>query len=113
MHAALSHAMVEQIRYRTREGVKTAVRKGKASTCLAYGYNISQQRDANSDRINGLRDIDPVKCEIVRWIFKEYTDGVSAADIARKLNDQSVPGARTNTGAIRPSGAASLTGPAS
>nr|WP_281411352.1 recombinase family protein [Rhizobium ruizarguesonis] len=28
MRAALSHEMVEQIRYRTREGMKTAVRKG-------------------------------------------------------------------------------------
>ena len=28
LRAALSHEMVEQIRYRTREGMKTAVRKG-------------------------------------------------------------------------------------
>ncbi|MDW9709549.1 recombinase family protein [Sinorhizobium meliloti] len=95
MRAALSHEMVEQIRYRTREGMKTAVRKGKATTCLSYGYKLSQQRDANGDRIKGLRDIDPVKSEIVRWIFKEYADGVSPADIAQKLNDQGVPGVRT------------------
>ena len=34
LRAALSHELVEQIRYRTREGMKTAVKKGKASTCL-------------------------------------------------------------------------------
>nr|CAD6438030.1 recombinase family protein [Rhizobium sp. Q54] len=55
LRAALSHEMVEQIRYRTREGMKTAVGKGKAATCLAYGYVLSQQRDANGDRIKGLR----------------------------------------------------------
>ncbi|WP_156392624.1 hypothetical protein [Rhizobium sp. Root482] len=49
--------MVKQIRYRTREGMKTAVRKGKATMCLSYGYKLSQQRDANGDRIKGLRDI--------------------------------------------------------
>ncbi|WP_234936059.1 recombinase family protein [Agrobacterium rubi] len=75
--------------------MKTAVRKGKATTCLSYGYELSQQRDANGDRIRGLRDIDPAKAEIVRWIFKQYADGVSPADIAQKLNDQGVPGART------------------
>lgn len=54
-----------------------------------------QQRDAKGDRIKGLRDIEPVKSEIVRWIFKEYTDGVSPAYIMQKLNDQGVPGTRT------------------
>lgn len=34
MRAALSHELVEQIRYRTREGMKTAVRKGKAQPAL-------------------------------------------------------------------------------
>ena len=70
LRAALSHELVEQIRYRTREGMKTAVKKGKASTCLAYGYRLSQQRDANGDRIKGLREIDPEKAGIVRRIYQ-------------------------------------------
>lgn len=94
LRAALSHELVEQIRYRTREGMKMAVRKGKASTCLAYGYMLSQQRDANGDRIKGLREIDPAKAEIVRRIFTLYADGMSPRDIAQLLNKEGIPGSR-------------------
>ena len=94
LRAVLSHELVEQIRYRTREGMKTAVRKGKASTCLAYGYTLSQRRDDNGDRVRGLRDVDPVKAEIVRRIFKMYADGTSPQDIAQILNNEGVEGPR-------------------
>jgi DNA invertase Pin-like site-specific DNA recombinase/flagellar biosynthesis chaperone FliJ len=92
--ATLSDELVDQIRFRTREGMKTAVKKGKASTCLAYGYRLSQQRDANGDRIKGQRDIDPVKAEIVRRIFKMYADGISPRDIAHILNNEGIIGPR-------------------
>jgi DNA invertase Pin-like site-specific DNA recombinase len=94
LRAALSHELVEQIRYRTREGMKMSVRKGKASTCLAYGYMLCQQRDANGDRIKGLREIDPAKAETVRRIFTLYADGMSPRDIAQLLNKELVPGSR-------------------
>ncbi len=51
LRAVLSHELVEQIRYRTREGMKTANRKGKATTCLAYGYRIKIEHDAAGNRI--------------------------------------------------------------
>ena len=94
LRAALSHELVEQIRYRTREGMKTAVKKGKASTCLAYGYKLSQQRDANGDRIKGLREIDTVKADIVLRIYQLYADGMSPRDIAQLLNKEGIPGPR-------------------
>ncbi len=96
LRAALSHELVEQIRYRTREGMKMAVKKGKASTCLAYGYKLSQQRDEMGDRIKGLREIDPKKADIVRRIFELYADGMSPRDIAFVLNKEKVPGSRGN-----------------
>src|SRR3546814_4472202 len=94
LRAALSHELVEQIRYRTREGMKTAVKKGKASTCLAYGYRLTQQRDEMGDRIKGLREIDPEKADIVRRIYQLYADGMSPRDIALLLNEEKVTGPR-------------------
>ncbi|WP_312406277.1 recombinase family protein [Rhizobium sp.] len=91
MRSTLSHELVEQIRYRTREGMKTAARKGKATTRLCYGYRLGQQRDANGDRIRGLREIEPAEAEIVRWIFEQYANGVSPAAIAQSLNARGVP----------------------
>lgn len=90
LRAALSHELVEQIRYRTREGMKMTVKKGKAPTCLAYGYVLSQQRDANGDRMRGLRDLNPDKAEVVRRIFKMYADGASPQEIANTLNREGI-----------------------
>ncbi len=94
LRTALSHELVEQIRYRTREGMKMAVKKGKASTCLAYGYKLSQQRDEMGDRIRGLREIDTGKANIVRRIYQLYADGMSPRDIAQLLNKEGIPGPR-------------------
>ncbi len=94
LRATLSQEMIEQIRYRTREGMKTAVRKGKASTCLAYGYRLAAVRDANGDRIPGYRDIDEDKAGIVRWIFEQYAAGVSPRDLAQQLNERGIEGPR-------------------
>ncbi len=58
LRVTLSQELVEQIRYRTREGMKTAVRRGKATTCLAYGYRIKLAYDAHGERIPGLREVD-------------------------------------------------------
>ncbi|PDT75456.1 Site-specific recombinase and resolvase superfamily protein [Sinorhizobium sp. BJ1] len=94
LRATLSQELIEQIRYRTREGMKTAVRKGKATTCLADGYKLKLAYDGNGDRIPGLRDIDQKQADVIRWIFQQYADGVSPRDIAKKLNDQDTPGPR-------------------
>ncbi|QTK80483.1 Recombinase [Agrobacterium tumefaciens] len=94
LRTALSHELVEQIRYRTRERMKMAVKKGKASTCLAYGYKLSQQRDEMGDRIRGLREIDAGKADIVRRIYQVYADGMSPRDIAQLLNKEGIPGPR-------------------
>lgn len=56
IRAVLSQELIVQIRYRTREGMKSAVRKGKAAGGLAYGYRVGQQYDAKGDRIPGMRE---------------------------------------------------------
>ncbi|MCJ8240630.1 recombinase family protein [Peteryoungia algae] len=94
LRATLSQELVEQIRYRTREGMKTAVRRGKATTCLAYGYRIKLEYDAHGERIPGLREVDPVQAEVVQEIFSLYADGVSPSAIAVELNRRGIPGPR-------------------
>ena len=94
LRVTLSHELLEQIRYRTREGMKTAVRKGKSTTCLAYGYKIKLEYDANGERIPGLREIDPEHAEVVQLIFRLYAEGVSPRDIAIQLNRRGIPGPR-------------------
>ena len=94
--AVLSQETVEQGRYRTREGMRTTVQKGKAAGGIAYGYRVKQAYDERGDRIPGLREIDEAEVQIIRWIFEEYAKGRSPKDIAIELNSRvpAVPGPR-------------------
>ncbi|MBY3102852.1 recombinase family protein [Rhizobium laguerreae] len=94
--AVLSQEMVEQGRYRTREGMRTTVQKGKAAGGIAYGYRVKQAYDERGDRIPGLREIDEAEARIIRWIFEEYAKGRSPKDLAVELNSRvpAVPGPR-------------------
>ncbi|MFD1330370.1 recombinase family protein [Mycoplana ramosa] len=94
--AVLSQETVEQGRYRTREGMRTTVQKGKAAGGIAYGYRVKQAYDERGDRIPGLREIDEAKARIIIWIFEEYAKGRSPKDIAVELNSRipAVPGPR-------------------
>lgn len=94
LRVTLSQELIAQIRYRTREGMKTAVRRGKATTCLAYGYRVKLEYDAHGERIPGLREVDPVQAEIVQEIFGLYANGVSPSAIAVALNMKGIPGPR-------------------
>jgi DNA invertase Pin-like site-specific DNA recombinase len=94
IRAVLSQELIEQIRYRTLEGMKSAVRKGKAAGGLSYGYRVAQQYDAKGDRIPGLREIDPEEAAIIQEIFREYARGRSPIQIAEELNRRGVPGPR-------------------
>lgn len=94
LRAALSHELVEQIRYRTREGMKTAVRKGISAGGLAYGYRVRHEYDATGERIRGLRDIDEAEAKIIVWIFEQYASGRTPMQIAVELNSRGIPGPR-------------------
>ncbi len=94
LRVTLSQELIAQIRFRTREGMKTAVRRGKATTCLAYGYRVKLEYDAHGERIPGLREVDPVQAEIVQEIFRSYAGGMSPSAIAVELNRRGIPGPR-------------------
>ena len=96
IRAVLSHEMIEQTRYRTREGMKTTVTKGRAAGGIAYGYRAKLVYDAKGDRIPGEREIDEEQAEIVRWIFEQYVLGRSPKELAVELNNRlpPVPGPR-------------------
>ena len=106
LRSIISHDMIEQTRYRTREGMKTTVRKGKAAGGIAYGYRIKLEYDAKGDRIPGLREINEEEAEIVRWIYQQYVLGRSPKELAVELNNRVPPvpgpkGAKWRDTAIR------------
>ncbi|WP_313193428.1 recombinase family protein [Shinella zoogloeoides] len=106
LRSIISHDMIEQTRYRTREGMKTTVRKGKAAGGIAYGYRIKLEYDAKGDRVPGMREINEEEAEIVRWIYQQYALGRSPKELAVDLNNRMPPvpgpkGAKWRDTAIR------------
>jgi len=91
LRSIISHDMIEQTRYRTREGMKTSVTKGRAAGGIAYGYRAKLIYDAKGNRIPGEREIDEEQAEIIRWIFEQYVLGRSAKELAVELNGRLPP----------------------
>jgi DNA invertase Pin-like site-specific DNA recombinase len=90
---------------KTRRGVEGRVRKGRSGGGLSFGYRVVRGpvgRDGEPER--GLRDVDPAQASIVQRIFQAFADGHSPIAIARRLNEETVPGPRGglwSEGAIR------------
>jgi hypothetical protein len=56
---------------------------------VAYGYDVVAERDASGA---GRRRINEAEAAIVRRIFQDYGAGISPRTIAKRLNDEHVPG---------------------
>jgi len=56
---------------------------------VAYGYDVVAERDASG---GGRRLINNAEAVVVRQIFQEYAAGASPRTIAKRLNDQGIPG---------------------
>lgn len=94
LRAVLNSEMLEQGRYRTREGMKTVAKQGRVPGGICYGYSVRHALDAVGNPIRGLRDINPDEAATIIWIFKQYAKGASPDKIAEALNAQGVPGPR-------------------
>ncbi|MFD1744482.1 recombinase family protein [Rhizobium helianthi] len=94
LRAVLNSEMLEQVRYRTREGMKTVAKKGRVPGGICYGYAIKKVLGADGEPIRGLRDINPDEADVIVWIFKQYAKGSSPDIIADRLNTKGVAGPR-------------------
>jgi site-specific DNA recombinase len=83
-----------QIRERTRRGKLHRARQGSQAVlvCAPFGYRYLRK----TDQADGYFQVDPAEAEVVREVFRRYTEqGESMAEIARALSASSVP---TRTG---------------
>ena len=59
---------------------------------LCYGYNVVKRTDDNGEPIRGKRRINEAEAEIVRRIFREFSASVSPRALARRFNNEGIPG---------------------
>lgn len=104
LRAVLNQEVLEQVRYRTREGMKTVAKHGRVPGGICYGYRVRWEFDENGEPVRGLRSIDLDEAATIVWIFERYADGLSPVKIADELNARGVPGPRDDVGRVPQSG---------
>ena len=96
LHVGLKGAMnalfLKDLAAKTHRGIRGRVEKGKSGGGLCYGYDVAKHTDAEGEPIRGERTINDAEAEIIRRVFREFAAGNSPRAIARRLNDEGIPG---------------------
>jgi DNA invertase Pin-like site-specific DNA recombinase len=92
MKGTMNEQFIETLGNKVHRGIEGRVLEGTVVQ-LPYGYNIVRRFENDGITvIKGKREINPVQAEIVRRIFREYAAGISPLEIARRLNEEGIPG---------------------
>jgi len=92
MHGLQGYMEMNAMRGRMGRGRAGAARRG-AVQGFAYGYNVDL-KVSGGDIVRGGRTIDEEKADTVKWIFKQYADGMSLTQIVSNLNELGIPSPR-------------------
>ncbi len=98
LHVGLKGTMnalfLKDLAAKTRRGLRGRVEAGKSGGGICYGYDVVKLHDDAGERVRGEREINEAEAEIVRRVFREFAAGTSPRAIARRLNDEGIPGAK-------------------
>jgi hypothetical protein len=96
LHVGLKGTMnalfLKDLAAKTHRGIRGRVQKGKSGGGLCYGYDVVKRINAQGEPIRGERTINEGQAEIVRRIFRAFAAGISPRAIARRLNEEGIPG---------------------
>lgn len=77
---------------KTRRGLEGRIRQGRSIGLPPYGYMAVRQLTETGEIDRGIRALDEPRVAIVQRIFEAYAGGASPRQIAKKLNQEGVPG---------------------
>ena len=77
---------------KTHRGLAGRVENGKSGGGLSYGYDVVRSTDARGEIVRGGRAINAIESAVVQRIFSMYAAGHSPIAVAKKLNDERIPG---------------------
>jgi site-specific DNA recombinase len=96
LHVGLKGTMnalfLKDLAAKTHRGSRGRVEKGRSGGGLCYGYDVVKHTDAEGEPIRGERTINEAEANIIRRVFLDFAAGISPRAIARRLNDEGVPG---------------------
>lgn len=88
MLGTMAQLFLSDLKDKTRRGLMGRVLQGRSAGGRAYGYRVVEGDPAG----HGGRRIDQNEAAIVRRIFTMFASGISPRAIARRLNEEAVPG---------------------
>ena len=86
MLGTMAQMFLADLREKTKRGQLGRVLQGRAAAGKAFGYDVVE------DTERGGRVINPAEAAVVERIFTMFAHGVSPRAIARRLNEEHVPG---------------------
>ncbi len=96
LHVGLKGTMnalfLKDLAAKTHRGIRGRVEKGKSGGGISYGYDVVKHTDADGEPIRGERMVNQTEAGIVRRVFRDFAAGISPRAIARRLNDEGIPG---------------------
>jgi DNA invertase Pin-like site-specific DNA recombinase len=96
LHVGLKGAMnalfLKDLAAKTHRGLRGRVEKGKAGGGLCYGYDVVKHLDSQGEPVRGDRKINVAQADVICRVFRDFAAGISPRAIARRLNDEGVPG---------------------
>ncbi|HHK73738.1 MAG TPA: recombinase family protein, partial [Rhizobiales bacterium] len=98
LKGTMSSLFLKDLAIKTHRGLEGRVRKGKSAGGVTYGYDVVRTLQSDGTVVTGERRINDDQAEIVRRIFREFSDGRSPRAIAQDLNHEGVPGPRSTWG---------------
>ncbi len=81
---------LSDLRDKTRRGMTGAIHRGLSVGGRAFGYRSEPVQDETRKTIGHRRVIDSGEAEVVRYIFRLYSDGLTPRAIAHRLNAERV-----------------------
>jgi site-specific DNA recombinase len=94
LKGTMNQLFLKDLAAKTRRGLRGRVEAGLSGGGNSYGYDVVRRLGADGVPVTGERVINKDEAEIIRRIFCEFADGLSPKAIARRLNDDHVPGPR-------------------
>ena len=98
LHVGLKGTMnalfLKDLAAKTHRGLRGRVEAGKSGGGICYGYDVVKVHDDAGEPIRGEREINEAEAGIVRRVFREFAAGTSPRAIARRLNEEGIPGAK-------------------
>ena len=100
LHVGLKGTMnalfLKDLAAKTHRGLRGRIEDKRSAGGISYGYRVVREHDAKGEPVRGKRQIEPGEAKNICRIFDEFTKGASPRAIAKRLNQEGIPGPNGN-----------------